>query len=134
MKLTQRNYTMKRNFFRISVMLCITAYLLVIPAVNVRSQIPTIVAGATIGALIHQAEELIQKLENAGATLGGNGSKLVDGTVGQLTTLINQLKDLVRNDLSLQLDKLSGTALEVSRRLKDGVERMDELVNVDMAC
>jgi hypothetical protein len=91
-------------------------------------------AGATTGVLINQAEELIKKLENAGTTLGGNGSKLVDGAVSRLSDLVNQLRAIIKDDLSLQIDKLSGVALETSRRLQDGVERMNEIANIDSAC
>ena len=99
------------------------------------SQTPLVVAsGLTAGAVINEAEELINKLQNAGTTLAGNGSQFVDGAVSRLNDLINELRQLVNNELSTQVDKLTGTALETSRRLQDGIERLDQIVNVDSAC
>jgi hypothetical protein len=88
----------------------------------------------TVGVLANQAQELIKSLENAGATLGGDASKLVDGTTGQLTTLTNQLKDLVNQDLSRPINTLSGAALEASKRIELSVDALGQLLQTNLAC
>ncbi len=84
--------------------------------------------------IISEADSVIGQLNTLGANLGGDFSIATGGTVGQLSALLTQFKNLVGDKITTPLNSLGLDAQNLARQIHAGVGQLNQILSHQRNC
>jgi hypothetical protein len=88
----------------------------------------------TIAGLQELVNGTIDKLTNAGTTLLGNGSIVINGATQQLSTTLTQFNNMIHVNVTTPINQLSGDIKNLANQLYSTTSRLNSILNQQQQC